>query len=130
MTATDEQYVPGVCNIGAGEVRKRGTVGWIGLIATIVIWAAFVALNTAPHWRLLLFVPAMISALGFLQARQHFCIKYGFRGTHKFGRDVGEPDPADRTDSRRKDRRTSLAILGLAALVGAASAAAAYFAPL
>jgi hypothetical protein len=130
MAASNQEYVPGVCNIGPGEIRKRRALGWIGLAATILLWATFIALKTAAPWRLLLFVPALLAALGFLQSAWHFCAKYGFDGAFKFGRTVGRADSPEQADFRRKDRRTAVTIIGLSALVGIATAAAGYFVPL
>jgi hypothetical protein len=130
MASSGQEYVPGVCNIGPGEIRKRRALGWIGLVATLVIWAAFVALKTAPGWRLLLFVPAMLAALGFLQAAWRFCAMYGLDCAFKFGRSVGKADGPERAEFRRKDRQTALAIIGLSALAGVATAAAGFLSPL
>jgi len=38
MNIQKNQYIPGVCNIGTEEIKKRKQAGWIGLIATIVLW--------------------------------------------------------------------------------------------
>ena len=65
MAGDDREYIPGVCNIGRGEVKKRRVLGWIGLVATVLLWATLVALKTAPLWRLLLFVPALLCRARF-----------------------------------------------------------------
>jgi hypothetical protein len=127
MVTTGQEYVPGVCNIGPGEIKKRKALGWIGLIASIALWAAFVMLKVAALWRLTLFVPAMLAALGFLQSVWHFCAKYGLDGVFKFGRNVGKSVGPEQAEFRRKDRRTALTIIGFSALVGLATAAAAFF---
>jgi hypothetical protein len=130
MAGSDQDYVPGVCNIGAAEVKKRRALGWIGLVATILLWATFVGLKTAAVWRLFLFVPALLAALGFIQSAWHFCVKYGFDGAYKFGRNVGKSDGPEQAEFHRKDRRTALTILVLSALLGIATATVGYFVPL
>jgi hypothetical protein len=122
-----EQYVPGVCNIGSKEVAKRRALGWIGLAASILLWATFIVLKTAAPWRLTLIVPVMLAALGFLQAKWRFCAMYGLSGAFKFGPKSGRPDTPIPGESRDKDRRTSLLIIGLSALIGLAVAVSAYY---
>ena len=130
MTDTNEAYIPGVCNIGKAETRRRKLIGWIALIFCITTWAAFILLKVATPWRLLLFFPAMIAAIGFLQAAWHFCAKYGLNGVFNFGRNVGKTDSVEQAEYRRQDRRTALQIIGLSALAGAVVAGTAYLIPL
>jgi hypothetical protein len=130
MESNSQEYVPGECNIGPGEIKKRKVLGWIGLIVTLALWGTFIVLKAAPPWRVFLFVPAMLAALGFLQAAWRFCVMYGLNGAFKFGRKVGKSDGSERAEFLRKDRRTALTIIGLSALVGGATAAAGFFVPL
>ncbi|HEY4234004.1 MAG TPA: hypothetical protein VGM76_11295 [Lacipirellulaceae bacterium] len=127
MSAADHEYIPGVCNIGSKEIAKRRVLGWIGLAASVVLWATLIFLKSAAAWRLFLFVPAVLSALGFLQAHRRFCVKHGFDGTFKFGPRAQKTADADQPDHRRKDRQTAVRIVIIATLIGIAVAAAAYF---
>ena len=104
-------------------------MGWIGLAATAILWAALVAARAAAGWRLSVFGPAMFAAIGFLQAARHFCVGFGFGGVFNFGPGVGRTDTVAQAADRREDRRTALKILGLASLISGAVAAAAYFVP-
>ena len=113
MTAQAE-YVPGVCNIGPAEIRRRRQSGWLGLGVTILLWAAFVIFRVPAPWRLLLFFPAMIGATGFFQAALHFCAAFGMRGVFNFGSEVGKTETVEQTESRLKDRRKAT-VLGKAA---------------
>jgi hypothetical protein len=120
-----EQYIPGVCNIGGNEVAKRRIMGWIGLAACVVLWAAFIVLKAAAVWRLVLFVPALLAALGFLQATRRVCVIYGLSGTYKVG-SGGKRRLVELADDRRQDRRTSLRIIGYSMLIALAVTAVAY----
>jgi len=105
-----QEYVPGVCNIGPAEIRRRMQSGWIGLGATILLWTAFVVFQ----------VPA-----GFLQARLHFCAEFGVRGVFNFASAVGKTETVEQAEFRRMDRRKAGLIALYAALIGAATAIAA-----
>lgn len=128
MTAANE-YVPGVCNIGRAEIRRRKLIGWVALAATIGIWIAFCVFAVAPLWRLTLFVPASIAATGFLQAAWHFCATFGVLGVSNFSPTVGKTDTVEQAESRRQDRRKALQIIALSLFVGAVVAAVAYLIP-
>src|SRR5262245_1743821 len=119
MVNEKHQYVPGVCNIGKAEITRRKVIGWVALAATLALWGALIIFQVPPTWRLVLFVPAMIAAIGFLQAAWHFCAKFGLNGVFNFGSNVGQTDTVEQAEYRRKDRRTALQIIGLSVLVGA-----------
>ena len=127
MAADNQQYIPGVCNIGQAEIRKRLVIGWVSLVVTVALWAAFIIGRFAPPWRLVLFFPATMVAAGFLQSAWHFCAKFGLKGVFNFGPNVGKTDTVEQAEYRRQDRRTALAIIGLSALAGAVVAAVAYW---
>ena len=109
------QYIPGVCNIGSAEIAKRKMGGWAGLVATVLLWAVFILCGTAPVWRLLLFLPALLSAVGFLQAANRFCVYFGFAALFNI-RSAGERITVQHAESRAKDRRKAWRIIARAVL--------------
>ncbi|MBN2086664.1 MAG: hypothetical protein JW748_15730 [Anaerolineales bacterium] len=125
--AKNSEYIPGVCNIGPAEIRMRRTSGWIGLAAVILLWAAFCCFRVPAAWRLLLFFPAAMSAVGFLQAAMHFCAAFGIGGVFNFGPNVGKTDTIEQAEYRRQDRRKALQIVLYSGLIGIAAALAGYF---
>jgi len=125
---TKRQYIPGVCNIGPAEIKRRKQAGWVGLISTAVLWASFIWFDTPSVWRLTLFLPAMMSATGFLQAYMHFCVYFGFANLFNFG-DVGKTDSVTQADCRAKDRRKAWQLIFYANLIGTGVAAVAYALP-
>ena len=122
----EEKYIPGVCNIGPAEIKKRKQAGWMGLVATIILWMAFIWFDVPSAWRLLLFFPAMMSATGFLQAYTHFCAYFGFASLFNFG-DVGKTDSVSQAEFRAKDRRRAWQIVIYSILIGLAVALVGYF---
>ena len=117
MKTIQNTYIPGVCNIGPEEIKKRKQAGWMGLIATVLLWAVFVWFDIPPIWRLTLFFPAMMSATGFLQAYMHFCAYFGFASLFNFG-DVGKTDSVSQAEFRAKDRRRAWKIIIYSVLIG------------
>ena len=103
-------YIPGTCNLGKTEVRRRQIVALIGLVFSISSGAGLIAANANFTGKLSLFLPLMIFSVGFIQSRKKFCLAYGMMGTFNLGK-LGEisrvQDPADRA----ADRRTAVKIL-------------------
>ena len=125
METIQDKYIPGVCNIGPAEIKKRKQTGWMGLVATIVLWTAFIWFDAPYAWRLLLFFPAMMSAAGFLQAYMRFCAYFGFASLFNFG-DVGKTDSVQQAGFRAKDKRRAWQIIIYSVFVGVAVAFLAY----
>jgi ferric-dicitrate binding protein FerR (iron transport regulator) len=129
QTSSAAGYRPGVCNIGPAEIARRRLAGHIGLVATILILAALMALGVPAIVRLVLVVPAALAASGYLQASLKFCAGFGSLGVFNFDA-VGVSQPVLDDEARRRDRRRANQI-GLASLViGIAVAFAASLLPL
>ncbi|HUC31202.1 MAG TPA: hypothetical protein VMR99_00730 [Candidatus Paceibacterota bacterium] len=121
------QYIPGVCNIGPAEIRLRKRLGWWGLLATIVLWAALVWFRLPAELRLILFIPVFFSANGFLQGFMHFCAGFGMRGLFNFGPAIGKTDTVSQAEFRKKDSRKSQQIFAYALIIGIVVALIAVF---
>ena len=115
---TTNEYVPGVCNIGAAEIRSRRNSGFLALIVTIVALVLFLVLPIAPLWRLFLILPAGGAAVGFLQAGMHFCAGFAMRGVFNFGADTHHTDTVEQAEYRRADQRKAILIFGLSLAIG------------
>ncbi len=113
------EYVAGSCNIGKGEIRRRQTVALIGLF--LVFFSAFTILGTdqSRSVRLSIFLPAMIFAVGFIQARKKFCLAYGLAGTFNFGK-LGSISKVQSEEDKKADRKTAINIFIQSALLAAA----------
>ena len=127
MSDVKMQYQPGVCNIGKAEKRARRQAGWFGLIITIVLWAVFIALKVAAPWRLFLFLPAVLAASGFVQARMSFCVNFGMRGVENFGDKIGSITVIEDPTSKKRDKSRSYRIMGYSALIAVVVALAGLF---
>jgi hypothetical protein len=125
MRKPKKEYLPGVCNIGSAETRARLYMGWMGLVATAVLWTILVALKAPPYWGLTVFLSAAGGALGFLQTLMHFCAMFGLRGVFNLGVKTGEITSVGQEEFRRADRRQAVRLLVYSALIGTAAAATA-----
>ncbi len=111
-------YIPGVCNIGQAEIRKRNQAGSGGLIMTAILLALFIWYDVPSIWRLTIFIPAMMSATGFLQAYMHFCAYFGFASLFNFG-NIGKTDSVQQAEFRTKDRKKAWRVILYSALLAA-----------
>ena len=103
-------YIPGSCNIGRGEIRRRQLVALIGLVLSTITLTGFIAAGTEPSLRLGIFIPLSVASIGWVQSRRKFCLAYGFMGTFNFG-NLGQLSRVSDKASLAADRKTALAIL-------------------
>ncbi|MEO5950479.1 MAG: hypothetical protein ABIQ04_03460 [Candidatus Saccharimonadales bacterium] len=75
-------YIPGVCNINHSEIKKRQTIGVVGLVALVILAVVLVLLHAPLPLRLTVFFPAFLMATGFLQAKNKFCVGYASAGMY------------------------------------------------
>ncbi len=117
MTTT---YVPGVCNIGPAERRKRRRLGWGGLVVVLVALVAFPLFGTPDVLRLLIAVPAAAGANGFLQSAMHFCVGFAMRGLYNLGTTLGTEESVMDASQRRADQKKGAQIMLYSLLIAAA----------
>ena len=103
-------YVPGSCNIGQGEIKRRQAVAVFGLILIVISSAAILAIDQDKGARLSIFIPALIFSVGFVQSRKKFCLAYGLAGTFNFGK-LGQISKVQSAEDKKADRKTAVSIL-------------------
>jgi len=112
---SQEGYIAGTCNLGAGEINRRKMVAAIGFVLSLSAFAGFITTGASRQTRLGIFIPLLVMSVGWVQSRKKFCLAFGFTGTFNFGK-MGQisrvADPADRA----ADRRTALIIFAQSAL--------------
>lgn len=109
-------YIPGTCNLGRAEVRRRQIVALIGLVLTISSFVGLQAADTSNSARWSLFAPLMIFSVGFIQSRKKFCLAYGLMGTFNLGK-LGDISRVQSPEDRKADRKTATIILLQSALL-------------
>lgn len=112
---SSSEYIPGSCNIGAREIRRRQLVALIGLFFTVSSLITLISTDAPRGARFGIFLPAMVMSIGWVQSRRKFCLAYGFMGTFNFGK-LGDLSKVADKASRRADQITALTIFAQAAL--------------
>lgn len=114
-------YQPGICNIGPAEIERRRWTGHVGALVTLAGLGAVLITQPPAGARAFLFVPASVSAGGYIQAATRFCADYGWRGVFNFGRaGHGRATSVADQEARRADRSKAIRIGAGSAAAGAA----------
>ena len=100
------------------NIILAGGTGFIG--------KTLVALDAGRVWRLSMICPATVSALGFIQARMHFCAAFGMGHLFNFGPGVGNTEFVPEVEFQEKDKKKAWQIISYSLLIGAIVALAAY----
>jgi hypothetical protein len=114
----DFEYIPGSCNIGKGEIRRRQLVALVGLVSSFLMVLFFSVTDAPVEIRLGIFFPLLVASVGFVQSRSKFCLAYGFAGTFNIGK-LGDIKRVASKEDRKADRVTALKILGKSLLLAA-----------
>jgi hypothetical protein len=119
---TTQSCIP---NIGPRERRRRLVMGVVvgGLTVALAVW--LVSAGAPRVWRLLVFVPAWIAALDFLQVRAKTCVLLAAKGVRNM--DAGNEaigEAAELTAVRAQARAVHVQSLVTAAVATAAVMAA------
>ena len=123
--ASDEDaYQPGVCNIGPDEIARRRRSGHRGALVSVGLFVFLVAIDAPPPTRLLVALPAMGAASGYLQARLRFCAGFGSRGIYNLGA-LGSTQQVSDPEARSRDRAMAFRIGAASFAIGAAIGVAA-----
>ncbi len=118
----DYAYIPGTCNIGKGEIRRRQLVAIVGLFFSISTLLTFNTVDAPTAIRLGIFFPLMVASVGFVQSRSKFCLAYGLAGTFNVGK-MGDIKRVTNKEDRAADRATALKILGKSFLLASIATA-------
>ncbi len=112
-------YVPGTCNLGKAEIRRRQFVALIGALLTLVSFVGLLAADAPNTARWSLFAPLMVFSVGFIQSRKKFCLAYGLMGTFNLGK-LGDMTRVQSEEDRLADRKTAISIFLQSALLAVA----------
>ncbi|HLK89275.1 MAG TPA: hypothetical protein VKZ18_05250 [Polyangia bacterium] len=107
-------------NISAAGHRRRTRFGYQWLIASVALLVVLVVFRVPAYAGLLMFIPASMSAVGFLQARRHTCVMRAKEGTFEH-EDFSTTKAADEEVAASRAVATTInrdtVLVGLAAAV-------------
>lgn len=126
---SSDTYIPGTCNIGKGEIRRRQFVALVGTVLSVVTLVSLISASAAPSSRLGIFIPLSVAAIGWVQSRKKFCLAYGFMGTFNFGK-LGQLSKVSDKSALAADRKTALSILAQSLALAAILTLVVYLLPL
>ena len=119
QAAENDHYIPGICNIGIVEVRRRAIKGWAALMVTAATWALLAYYNASEEWGYIIAIPAAISALFFLESYFRFCARFAMRGLFNFSPELEKTESIYQWEWRKKDQYTAYKIIAYSLVIGA-----------
>ena len=78
------EYIAGSCNIGPSEIHRRYQTAIAGGVLFVIASIFLISTKQSTTTRLAVFAPAMLAAVGYVQARNRFCFAYGLMGVFNF----------------------------------------------
>ena len=105
MDQIKEVYVPGNCNIGPAEIKRRYRIGYLGLFLMVVFIILAEVFQIPQLMKLFLFAPTFYALSGFLQARQRFCFLFGLVGIFSL---TGKRSRVNNQEQKQKDRQKAI----------------------
>jgi hypothetical protein len=103
-SVSQDKYIPGVCNIGTEEIRRRRNGAlFFGAITAIEIILLRI-FDVSQIWRLTLFIPATSLGIGFQQWYLKFCVGFGLKGVFNF-EEIGKTYSIEQKENLKKDRK-------------------------
>ena len=74
------EYRLGVCNIGPREIAKRRAFGIAGIVSSVVLAIALVAIDAPQIARAIVLIPLWGAFVSLDQARRKFCAAFAYAG--------------------------------------------------
>lgn len=113
-----ECYIPGNTNIGKKERARRRRNGWFYLLVCLASFLLIYILKLPRVFGLIIYIPAALSALGFLQASNSFCVYYGLKKEYRLDRESNSvQDEQDALDDKRTSINIIVVVLSIALAV-------------
>jgi hypothetical protein len=122
------EYIPGTCNIGPEEIKRREIATLVSLVLTISVLILILVLHPDKLWRLAIFVPMASLVINFQQMYFRFCVNFGLRGIFNLGK-PGRFDTVEQAEFRKKDRNKAIRIIVTGIIAGLVSTVIFYLLP-
>ena len=113
------EYVSGACNIGPSEIKRRRQGALIGAVLFAITTLLFVITDAPTTTRILVFIPALLFAVGMIQSRKRFCVAYGFLGVFSLEK-LGATTKITINQDLKADRKYAIKLLTQSILISIA----------
>ncbi|HSY77193.1 MAG TPA: hypothetical protein VK890_10075 [Bacteroidia bacterium] len=111
------RYIPGVCNIGKQEIKRRRNGAIFGTILTTIIIAILLLSHTDKLWRFLVFLPLVSVGIGFQQWYYKFCAGFGMKGVFNF-KELGESISVEQAEMLKADKAKAINMIATSVIFG------------
>lgn len=122
---SETYYTPGVCNINPEEVRNRKQAFYIGSAAAVSLLGILLILDVSAVVGLLIFLPAWVAAIGYVQSKYKFCVGFAGAGKYSSGSKLGQIANVDKKRNYLADKFRAKQLNRQAQIYGALAALAA-----
>ncbi|MBC7463783.1 MAG: hypothetical protein H7227_05950 [Actinobacteria bacterium] len=106
------------CNIGGPEVRRRKIAAIFSGVLSILTGILLLILDAPSEFRLVIFIPILLTVIGWFQTKRRFCLAYGMSGVFNLG-ELGNVESVVDPEQRRKDRSQVIKTIVEAVLIAA-----------
>lgn len=124
----EDNYIPGTCNIGNEQLQKRKQFALKCISVTLLCILFLQVFHLDKSWRLPMFIPFTLSAIGIQQVYYKFCYLFGLKGYYGFG-EVGKAKSVEEEEYRKRDRAKARKMIISSVLIGLLLTAVYYFLP-
>ena len=104
------EYIPGQCNLGFEEIRRRKRKAFFGLVITLLSIVGLQLFHISSVYRFLLFIPLSYAIICYYQAQQKFCVVFGMKGIYNFG-EIGKSTSITNPKYKNKDYHNARMII-------------------
>ncbi len=122
-------YIPGTCNIGNDQLTKRKRFALKIILVTLACILILQIFSLDKLWRLFMFIPFTLSAIGIQQVYFKFCYMFGIKGFYGFG-ELGKARTIKEEEFKKLDKAKALKMIVTSVLIGLAITIAYYYLPL
>ena len=107
----NELYLPGKCNIGPKEIRKRYLVGAIGFMIAAILLFLLSFFKAGYALFIITILPFILGFIGFYQGHEKFCIGNAIAGVYDFSGNKGKRSHVNDRISHMKDIKKAVLLL-------------------
>jgi len=109
-TETKEEYIPGTCNIGKEEIKKRRNSAIFSAVLSVILIVLLEFSSVNKFWCLVLFFPLTSAGIGFQQWYFKFCLNFAMKGIFNFNK-PGESIAVQDDEMRKLDRDKAMGMI-------------------